>query len=56
MLQAICKSLVDYVASHKAEVRFLCFLLALAVVVASASNIEDFINGLLDGGSAVPGP
>lgn len=47
MLQSVRDTIEAYVTSHKAEARLLCFMLALAVVVSSASSIEDFINGFL---------
>lgn len=53
MLQAIRYSAMAYVARHKGEVRLLCFSLALAAVVGSATNIEDFISGFLNGSSSV---
>ncbi|WP_190285713.1 hypothetical protein [Montanilutibacter psychrotolerans] len=56
MLQAIRNRAMAYVASHKGAVRFFCFLLALAAVASSAANIEDFINGFLDGDSSVSRP
>jgi len=56
MLQALRKSFIAYAATHKAEVRLFWSLLALIVVVASASSIEDFFIGFADGASAVIGP
>jgi hypothetical protein len=52
MFLQIRNRVMAYVATHKTEVRFFCFLLALALVVNSASNIEDLINAFL--GSSGP--
>lgn len=56
MRQSIRNRVLTYVARHKVEVRFFCLLIALAVVVGSAANIEDFINGFLDDGASVQEP
>ena len=53
MLRAIPNSAMAYVATHKGEVRLLCFLLALAAAVSSATNVENFIGGFLNGSSSV---